>query len=104
MKSVVLIARTRRLLAKSSRAAGELPARRELPAGAASSDAAKPSLDFDTLHGLVGGCGGHLWMTLQPEGELVAKIHLPLLTFPEAAAPRTLVARGGRALTRLFHH
>jgi hypothetical protein len=61
-------------------------------------------MDFGTLHGLVGGCGGHLWMTLQPEGELVAKIRLPLLAFPAETAPRTLVARGGRALTRLFQH
>ena len=43
-------------------------------------------------------------MTLQPEGELVAKIHLPLLALPGEQAPRTLVARGGRALTRLFQH
>jgi hypothetical protein len=89
---------------KSARAAGELPARRDQPAGTPSSESAKPSLDFGTLHGLVGGCGGHLWMALQPEGELVAKIHLPLLAFPERTAPRTLVARGGRVLTRLFQH
>jgi len=89
---------------KSARAGAELAARRDQPAGAASSEGPKPTLDFGTLHGLVGGCGGHLWMTLQPEGELVAKIHLPLLAFPQETAPRTLVARGGRALTRLFQH
>jgi PAS domain S-box-containing protein len=89
---------------KNTRAEGELPARRDQPAGTPPPDGSKPSMDFGTLQGLVGGCGGHLWMTLQPEGELVAKIHLPLLAFPRETAPRTLVARGGRALTRLFQH
>ena len=88
---------------KSARAADEGPARRQ-PAGTPATDSPKPAMDFGTLQGLVGGCGGHLWMTLQPEGELVAKIRLPLLAFYEEAAPRTLVARGGRALTRLFQH
>jgi len=45
-----------------------------------------------------------LWMTLQPEGDMVAKIRLPLLAFHDEAAPRTLAARGGRVLTRLFSH
>jgi PAS domain-containing protein len=89
---------------RNGRAAGELPARRGQPAGPAASEGPRPTIDFGTLHGLVGGCGGHLWMTLQPEGELVAKIHLPLLALPGEQAPRTLVARGGRALTRLFQH
>jgi hypothetical protein len=44
-------------------------------------------------------------MTVQPEGDMIAKIRLPLLLpSPEAAASRTLVARGGRVLTRLFQH
>jgi chromosome segregation ATPase/uncharacterized protein YqgV (UPF0045/DUF77 family) len=65
----------------------------------------KPRIDFGTLQSLVGGCGGHLWMTVQPEGDMVAKIRLPLLLpAHDEVAPRTLVARGGRALTRLFQH
>ena len=65
----------------------------------------KPRIDFGTLQGLVGGCGGHLWMAVQPEGDLIAKIRLPLrLPSPDEVAPRTLVARGGRALTRWFQH
>jgi hypothetical protein len=64
----------------------------------------KSAMDFGTLHGLVGGCGGHLWMTVQPEGDMVAKIRLPLAASPDEPAPRSLVARGGRALTRLFQH
>ena len=90
---------------KSARGAEEGPGRRTQPTVTPSSSSTKPAMDFGTLQGLVGGCGGHLWMTLQPEGELVAKIRLPLLAFHEqTAAPRTLVARGGRALTRLFQH
>jgi hypothetical protein len=61
-------------------------------------------MDFGTLQGLVGGCGGHLWMTVQPEGDMIAKIRLPLLVGHEETTPRTLVARGGRVLTRLFQH
>jgi hypothetical protein len=65
----------------------------------------KPRIDFVTLQSLVGGCGGHLWMTVQPEGDMIAKIRLPLrLPSHDEAAPRTLVARGGRVLTRLFLH
>ena len=73
--------------------------------GASSSDSTdqKPGVDFGTLHGLVGGCGGHLWMTVQPQGDMIAKIRLPLLAVKNDAAPRKLIARGGRALTRLFH-
>ena len=73
--------------------------------GASSSDSTdqKPGVDFGTLHGLVGGCGGHLWMTVQPQGDMIAKIRLPLLAVKDDAAPRKLIARGGRALTRLFH-
>ena len=69
-----------------------------------SSDSPKPGMDFGTLQGLVVGCGGHLWMTLQPEGDMVAKIRLPLLAFHDETAPRTLAARSGRVLTRLFSH
>ena len=65
----------------------------------------KPRIDFGTLQSLVGGCGGHLWLTVQPEGDMIAKIRLPLLPpAHDEAAPRTLVARGGRVLTRLFQH
>ena len=60
----------------------------------------KRGLDFGTLQGLVGGCGGHLWMTIQPQGDMVAKIRLPLLNSHDQMAPRTLAARGGRTITR----
>jgi hypothetical protein len=56
----------------------------------------RPAVDLRTLQGLVGDCGGHLWMKVQPPGEMVAKIRLPLLASydqphvaPEAARSRT---------------
>jgi PAS domain S-box-containing protein len=64
-----------------------------------------PGVDFGTLQELVSECGGHLWMKVQPRGEMVAKIRLPLLSPQHQTPPRTLVARGGRArpTTRWFH-
>ena len=88
---------------KSTRGENELPSGHQ-GSTPSSSDSPKPGMDFGTLQGLVGGCGGHLWMTLQPEGVMVAKIRLPLLAFHDEAAPRTLAARSGRVLTRLFSH
>jgi hypothetical protein len=65
--------------------------------------ATKPGADFGTLQGLVNECGGHLWMKVQPVGDIVAKIRLPLSSRQEAP-PRTLVTRGGRErlTARLF--
>ncbi len=37
-----------------------------------------PALDLGTLQALVGECGGHLWMTVEPQGDMVARLHLPL--------------------------
>ena len=59
----------------------------------------KPGVDFATLQGLVSECGGHLWMNVQPAGEMVAKIRLPLVTQPDTKASRVLVARSGRGRT-----
>jgi hypothetical protein len=38
-----------------------------------------PALDLGTLQALVGECGGHLWMTVEPQGDMVARLHLPLV-------------------------
>jgi hypothetical protein len=35
------------------------------------------SVDLGTLQSLVTDCGGHLWLTMEPQGEMVLKIHLP---------------------------
>jgi hypothetical protein len=65
----------------------------------------KPAMDLGTLQGLVGQCGGHLWMRLQPLGDIVAKIRLPLVTSYDQSHARAAAAGsgGGRSLTRWFH-
>ena len=56
----------------------------------------KPGIDFATLQGLVSESGGHLWMKVQPLGDMVAKIRLPLLSPHDQTLPRTRTARGDR--------
>jgi hypothetical protein len=58
--------------------------------------AARIGVDVGTLHGLVSECGGHLWMKVQPAGEMVAKIRLPLLSPHDQVFPRVSVPRGAR--------
>jgi hypothetical protein len=41
------------------------------------SRANRPGVDLGTLQSLVSGCGGHLWMMAQPQGDMVLKIRLP---------------------------
>jgi PAS domain S-box-containing protein len=60
-----------------------------------------PGVDLTTLQSLVSGCGGHLWMTAEPQGDMVLKIHLPRRAL-DGAEPRARVkpptrppARGG---------
>jgi hypothetical protein len=76
--------------------------------GAPGSAALQTKVDLGTLQELVGECGGHLWMTVQPLGEMVVKIRLPLLTSYGQPPRRTLASRtaDGRArtLARLFQH
>jgi PAS domain S-box-containing protein len=66
----------------------------------------KPGVDLGALLGLIGDCGGHLWMTAEPHGNMVLKIHLPARV-PEAPtdarAPRPRADRG-RAVARWFRH
>ena len=57
---------------------------------------ATPGVDFATLQGLVSECGGHLWMKVQPRGDMVAKIRLPLVSSDDQALPRPVATRGGR--------
>ena len=66
----------------------------------------KSGVDLGTVQGLVGECGGHLWMKVQPLGDIVAKIRLPLLTSYDQTHSRALAARGdrGRTKTRWFQH
>lgn len=46
-----------------------------IPNGVASQ---KPGVDLGPLQELLRECGGHLWMTAEPPGNMVAKIRLPL--------------------------
>ena len=58
--------------------------------------AARIGVDVGTLHGLVSECGGHLWMKVQPAGEMVAKIRLPLLSPHDQVFSRVSASRGAR--------
>ena len=66
--------------------------------------ATRPGADFGTLQRLVTECGGHLWMQVQPAGDVVAKIRLPLQNGHDQSLSKALVARGSRerAATRWF--
>ncbi len=66
----------------------------------------KPGVDLQTLQGLVGDCGGHLWMKVQPLGDIVAKIRLPLLISYDQSPITPVPTRGraGTAIARLFQH
>ena len=57
---------------------------------------ARFGVDVGTLHGLVSECGGHLWMTVQPGGDMVAKIRLPLLSPHDQVFTRVAAFRGAR--------
>ena len=46
-------------------------------AAASRSAPEKPGVDLGALLSLVGDCGGHLWMSAEPPGNMVLKIHLP---------------------------
>jgi hypothetical protein len=65
-----------------------------------------PGVDLGVLLGLVGDCGGHVWMAAEPNGNMVLKIHLPQRasdghTDPPTPAPRSV---RGRAMARWFGH
>jgi hypothetical protein len=66
----------------------------------------RAGIELGTIQGLVGECGGHLWMKVEPLGGIVAKIRLPLRTSYGTSHARPLLAVGGRAraITRWFQH
>jgi hypothetical protein len=37
-----------------------------------------PGVDLGALQSQVGECGGHLWINIDPQGDMVSKLHLPL--------------------------
>jgi hypothetical protein len=62
-------------------------------------------VDLGTLQELVAECGGHLWMTVEPAGDMVVKIRLPLVTSYGEPPRRTFGPRGRvRTLGHWFQH
>jgi hypothetical protein len=66
----------------------------------------KPGVDLGALLSLVGNCGGHLWMSAEPPGNMVLKIHLPRPASDGQQAPHAPVPRPdrGRSKARWFRH
>jgi chromosome segregation ATPase len=64
----------------------------------------KPGVDFTTLHELVNDCGGHLWMRVQPQGGMEAKVRLPLVSTHDQPQARPVAVRSSRErlTARLF--
>ena len=60
-------------------------------------------VDLGTLQEVVGYCDGHLWMTVEPVGDMIVKIRLPLVTVYGEPARRS-AARRVPALARWFQH
>jgi PAS domain-containing protein len=65
---------------------------------------AKPAVDLGILLRLVGDCGGHLWLTADPPGNMVLKIHLPRHLPDEPTERQSPAARPdlGRTVARWF--
>lgn len=75
---------------------------RELPAQIEDDREARGSLgvDLGALQSLIGECGGHLWVTAVPHGDMVVQIRLPLCS-EEAQKPAAApTSRAGLGLTR----
>jgi hypothetical protein len=88
---------------RSGAQSGLRPAPSAAAASAAPAD--KPGVDLGALLGLIGDCGGHLWMSAEPPGNMVLKIHLPMRA-PDGstdAQPRPRPDRGS-AVARWFRH
>jgi hypothetical protein len=66
----------------------------------------KPGVDLGVLLGLIGDCGGHLWMSADPPGNMVLKIHLPRPTSDRPTETPSAVTRAekGRSRVKWFGH
>jgi PAS domain S-box-containing protein len=49
----------------------------------------KPGVDLGALQELLRECGGHLWLTVEPPGNMVVKIRLPLRVWDDRPQPTT---------------
>jgi hypothetical protein len=88
---------------ETRRAAGpDRPPRRDgaTERGSQGSAEARPGVDFGTLQELVSECGGHLWVRVQPPGDMIAKIRLPLLSGSHDGAGPHFRGAGVRAFAR----
>jgi hypothetical protein len=83
---------------RAPRADDNLPMRSDAAGTKLQSSFDKPGVDLGVLQELIRECSGHLWMTIEPPGNMVAKIHLPLRTSDELARARKLVKRAVTAL------
>jgi hypothetical protein len=74
-------------------------------ANASRSASDKPGVDLGALLALINDCGGHLWMTAEPPGNMVLKIHLPKRA-SDLTDPRTPATRSSRSgsMARWFGH
>jgi chromosome segregation ATPase len=63
-----------------------------------------PGVDLGALQALIDECGGHLWMTVEPRGDMVVKVHLPMRADEEAAADAPVVRGGRGTIARWFQH
>jgi len=81
--------------------------RREM-SGPTSSEAAleKPGVDLGALQELLQECGGHLWLTVDPPGNMVVKIRLPLRVWddPPHSTTSDTPMSPKRVMARWFRH
>jgi hypothetical protein len=60
-----------------------------------------PGVDLGALQALVSDCGGHLWMQVEPPGDMALKIHLPRRVLDRPAAPANSQAKRPASETRV---
>jgi chromosome segregation ATPase len=79
--------------------------RRDLPDQTSSAIASeKPGVDLGALQELLQECGGHLWLTVDPPGNMVVKLRLPLRVWEDRPHSTTSDTPTGpkRAMARWF--
>ena len=66
----------------------------------------KPGVDLGALQELLQECGGHLWLTVDPPGNMVVKLRLPLRVWDDRPHPSTSDSASSRkrAIGRWFRH
>jgi signal transduction histidine kinase len=62
----------------------------------------RPGVDLGALQELIQACGGHLWMRVEPPGNMVVEIRLPLRVWDDATREST--SNPGSMVARWFRH